>query len=206
MTTDNQKPVNQVTKFYARVQGNKIIEYPVSSHTIEQRGHSYRQYYPVIVDELDITNEAGMTFDTVLKIENMTVRVTHSKRQKTLAEIIEGFRLSHQNGTWTPHAYADIPDSEMRVFERLLGDHYEAKLEAVVKERYTSLDTLLGRYRNSNNPVWKKEADFIQSELDKLWSILVQYFAELKAGSKSLPVNVQEIEGMVPPTSWTSMP
>lgn len=191
---------------YAAVSKGVVVEYPVTLSTIEQRGHTEKMYYPVKVVPMDIANEAGVVFFSKFTVEGQSVTLSYEKHYKTLEDIFKDFTHSVVGNVVTPHWYIDIPEAEMKYFQKLLGEYYEARLEKVVKERYTSIDTLLGRYRNSSNLVWKKEADFIQGKLDELWTSLIRYFEDLKSGDELLPTKPEDIAGIYPDVSWHDLP
>ena len=192
-------------RVYARVQGNRVIEYPVTSATIEQRGHSFAQYHVVVEEPITLSNEAGMFIDTSMVIENQTVRIKHTYLEKTLEELIFFFRKAFENGAWVPFNYADIPAGEIKAFQKKLGQAATDALNTVVKERYDSLDALLSRYSNSSNPVWKKEAAFMQAALDGLWTNLLKYFQELASEQRPLPISLEDITYLVKAPSWSDM-
>lgn len=190
---------------YARVQGNQVIEYPVTNATIEARGHSVNQYYPVRITEDTFSDEAGKIAVREIKVENGWVVVNNSVRDKTLEEAISFFRKSYEEDKWIPYTSKEVPIGELNYFQTKLAEEAEARLEAVVKERYSSLDTLLGRYANSSNPVWKKEAAFIQAALDALWARLLEYFHGLSVGITPLPVDASELKELMKAPSWSEM-
>lgn len=192
-------------KVYARVQGNRVIEYPVTSATIEKRGHSVSQYHTVIEEPVTLSSEAGMIIDTSMTIENQAVRIKHVYREKTLEEMIFFFRKAFENGTWVPFNYADVPVGEVKAFQKKLGQAATDAMDAVVKERYDSLDALLSRYSNSSNPVWKKEALFFQAAVDGLWTKLISYFQELAASKTALPVSLKDVEALIKAPSWADI-
>lgn len=201
----NEYSSTGAVKLYARVQGNKVIEYPVTLATIEKRGHSVTQYHSVTEEPVTLTNQAGMIIDTVMTIEDRVVRIKHVYREKTLEEMVFFFRKAFENGVWTPYGYSDIPLDEIKAFEKKLGQVATDNLNKVVMERYDSLDALLSRYSNSSNPVWKREALFFQAAVDGLWTKLVAYFQELSNAEKHLPVALDELEALVKAPTWADV-
>ena len=202
----NMNYVNtKASKLYARVQGGKVIEYPVTTEIIQKRGHTVAQYYEVFEKSVDLGNLAGMIIDTVMTIEGHIVEITHTTREKTLEEMIFFFRKAFENGAWVPFNYADIPAGEIKAFQKKLGQAATDALNTVVKERYDSLDALLSRYSNSSNPVWKKEAVFFQTAVDTLWTKLIAYFQELASSTKPLPVSMSDVEVLIKAPTWSDV-
>jgi len=202
----NMNYVNtKASKLYARVQGGKVIEYPVTTEIIQKRGHTVAQYHVVVEEPITLSNEAGMFIDTSMVIENQTVRIKHTYLEKTLEEMIFFFRKAFENGAWVPFNYADIPAGEIKAFQKKLGQAATDALNTVVKERYDSLDALLSRYSNSSNPVWKKEAAFFQTAVDTLWTKLIAYFQELASSTKPLPVSMSDVEALIKAPSWADI-
>lgn len=202
----NMNYVNtKASKLYARVQGGKVIEYPVTTEIIQKRGHTVAQYYEVFEKSVDLGNLAGMIIDTVITIEGHIVEITHTTREKTLEEMIFFFRKAFENGAWVPFNYADIPAGEIKAFQKKLGQAATDALNTVVKERYDSLDALLSRYSNSSNPVWKKEAVFFQTAVDTLWTKLIAYFQELASSTKPLPVSMSDVEVLIKAPTWSDV-
>lgn len=202
----NMNYVNtKASKLYARVQGGKVIEYPVTTELIQKRGHTVAQYYEVFEKSVDLGNLAGMIIDTVMTIEGHIVEITHTTREKTLEEMVFFFRKSFENGSWTAFKYTDIPFEEIKAFQRKLGEQLTSNLNDVAKERYDSLDALLSRYSNSSNLVWKKEAAFMQAALDGLWTNLLKYFQELASEQRPLPISLEDITYLVKAPSWSDM-
>ena len=202
----NMNYVNtKASKLYARVQGGKVIEYPVTTEIIQKRGHTVAQYYEVFEKSVDLGNLAGMIIDTVITIEGHIVEITHTTREKTLEEMIFFFRKAFENGAWVPFNYADIPAGEIKAFQKKLGQAATDALNTVVKERYDSLDALLSRYSNSSNPVWKKEAVFFQTAVDTLWTKLIAYFKELASSTKPLPVSMSDVEVLIKAPTWSDV-
>lgn len=202
----NMNYVNtKASKLYARVQGGKVIEYPVTTEIIQKRGHTVAQYYEVFEKSVDLGNLAGMIIDTVMTIEGHIVEITHTTREKTLEEMVFFFRKAFENGAWVPFNYADIPAGEIKAFQKKLGQAATDALNTVVKERYDSLDALLSRYSNSSNPVWKKEAVFFQTAVDTLWTKLIAYFQELASSTKPLPVSMSDVEVLIKAPTWSDV-
>lgn len=195
---------------YARVQGALVIEYPVTETMIFERGHSLAtgSYYKVTQSEMPTINtfEDVVYTNTSVNHAERIVKITYVVRKRDLDDVLRGeFAGSCLDGVWSPMDVTYIPSGVFDYFTKLVSKHMEDKLEAVAKEHYTSMDTLLGRYSNSSNPVWRKEAEFIQKSLDKLWADMIAYFAELKEGKKPLPLKIEEIESQFVIPTWADM-
>lgn len=192
----------------ARVEGDRVVEYPLTAEAVASRDHSRAMYYPVEVISDDFTNEAGLTVKTTMTVDHnrKVVTVKHSVVERDLEECVQFFRASLSGGNWQPKKVNEVPPGEINHFEKVVGKHLEAKLEKMVQERYSSLDSLLGRYGNSTNPVWKKEADYVQKLLDQTWVDLIDYFASLRSGLRPLPVVVVEIDAAFDSYSWDKLP
>lgn len=195
---------------YARVQGILVIEYPVTENIITERGHSLTTgpYYKVVQSEMPASNAFEDVLYTNMAVDHTErlVKISYHVRKRDLDDILRGeFSRSCVDGVWSPMDVTYIPSGIFDYFTKLVSKHMEDKLEAVVKEHYTSMDTLLGRYSNSSNPVWRKEAEFIQKSLDKLWADMIAYFAELKEGKKPLPLKIEEIESQFVIPTWADM-
>lgn len=196
-------------RIYARVQGRLVVEYPLTAEQIEARGHDVRQYEFVtfMVDNatVGLKDLPGVTVQNTLTVESFGVLCLQSYRMKTLEEVLASFRKQKDGEAWVPFDHAQIPAGEIDYFQKLVGEKIMGVLDTVAKLRYDSLDSLLARYSNSTNPVWKKEAVFMQEKLDEAWHKTLSYFSELRAGTKPLPTAESDLDALMVPPKWTDM-
>lgn len=194
-------------KIYARVQGTQIIEYPVTYEEIKARNHPMAWYLPVVITGSSHLEYIGYVLSTEISVDRKAgvVNCIYTQRPMTLDEILASFIVSKQGDVVTAKKVSEIPAGLLNDAFEKISAYAEDQLNSVVKQKYDSIDVLLARYSNSNNEVWRKEAAFIQSALEKLWSDLIEYYANIRAGVVEVPTSIAIVTQAYEIPSWDDL-
>lgn len=192
---------------YARVRDGKVTEYPVTRVIIENRKHPLNWYLPVQtgVPPLVDTRFYQVAFD--FEVGTSLVKINYVVVPLELETVLQSLIIGqHEGGGIESLSYSDLTEAQIAKLKRMVADYAEGQVAKLAQERgYDNLDTLLGRYRNSTNPVFAAEALFIQTALDNAWTNLQVYFEEIKQGTKPLPILLREIDQVIQLPTWESM-
>lgn len=185
-------------KIYCRVDNGKVIEYPVTEAVILKRRHPIDWYTPTILTHVPATGRTDIqTFDYV--ITNGVVLVNVGWRGYTLTELLTTFKAP--NGL--PKHIGEISQEDQAYAQSLISDLFESRVADLAAEHgYRNMDTAIGRYSNSSNATFKKEAEFIQMALDSTWADLIKYFTELQKTTIPVPLVIADIEKHVRSFNW----
>lgn len=183
---------------YCRVDNGRVIEYPVTKEVIEKRNHPLSWYLPTTL-QVEQTLDRADIQDVVYDIQVGVVAITVKHRPYSLEELLASFNTPGG----TPKQVSTIKAEDIAFAVTLVGDYFENLLQQMVQAHgYSSIDTVIGRYSNSNNSTFRKEAEFVQRCLDETWEDLLAFFKNVKDGKVVVPVNISDIEKAVRPHTW----
>lgn len=188
-------------KEYAKVINGMVVEYPVSMDTIEQRKEPKTWYLPVIKDTAPSIKNIYQKVDLVFSVNQGYVKISYVVTAIPLELVLASFKVTEPGKD--RKSISEIDLKQIKEVTTMISNHYEAKIEALVKERgYDSPNNLLGRYLFSSNEQYKAEATYIQKLLDDVWNALEIYFSSVQTEVLPVPVSISEIDVFVPSISW----
>lgn len=191
--SDTQKDI------YAKVDGGKLIEFPVTVDTILGRGHSVFQYTPVVFNSKPPYDSDTSTTSQSIRIETGRVVVDYVVQQHSLSQLLTSFRKSPT----TAKAVDEISLSAIHLAKSLISNYVETQISIMASYRgYSSLNNVLGRYSNSANPKYKAEALYIQKQLDDSWDKLEVFFQDIMEKKALVPTSLADIDAVVGKFSW----
>ena len=190
-------------KTYARIEDGVIVEYPVYEEHIKNRSHPFEWYTPVIYDEKP---EAAIDQHTreILTIGNGVVNCSYVVENMSLRDLI-----SIANSKSSPIGNSDkllVSDIDPVIVQKVVDKVLEYsinKLETFVKSNgYDSIISAIS-YKDSTVAKYQNEANQVIVMRDNLWSILLTYSEEVKAGTKDFPVSVLDVDKIIPTFAFT---
>jgi hypothetical protein len=188
---------------YAKVEGGVVVEFPVSVDTILARGHSVFQYHRVQFNNKPYFSPETSTLTQQFQVTGNRVIVAYITQDFSLQELLTSFKKSDGKAKFI----SDISPNAITVAKSLISNYIEGKISNLARQRgYVSLNNILGRYSNSNNPNYKAEAAYIQKCLDDSWANLEQYFTNIITNQAPVPTSMEEIDAVVGTFSWDNMP
>lgn len=195
--------MNQPQKdIYGKVDGNKIIEFPVTVDVILNRGHSVYDYSPVIFDVKPNIDSTRQKLSQALSVNQGQISVKYTVTPLTLSEVLASFKLD--DGFVL--AIEQVPPQTVAYVKTLMSNLVETKIHVLCYLRgYESLNNALGRYSSSKNERYKKEAAYIQQCLDEAWDALEAYQADLFSKKVALPTTEEEVINRLSiPSDWSA--
>lgn len=207
MTAQQVNPDNDLDLF-AKVENGEVVEFPVYRLHIKNRAHPIHWYTPVI-DAPKPDLQPFHKHISSLTVGNHAVLQSYIQVPLTLPEIFAQLRpnrdpmLSPNQPQPEPPSIADVDPALIEHVYSLVSDYATDKLNTFSKTRgYTSLDTLLGRYKNSSVPKLQAEALRGQHLLDQTWVSLLTFFDEVTSGTRPIPTSLEEIDALLPALTW----
>lgn len=195
--------MSNALKIYARVQGGKVIEYPVLEETINARKDPFYFYLPVREEAKPKLIGVAQSISYEFVVGAQEVSIKYTVKNKDLDDLFQLFTFKKIGDASVPVSVSDISAEMLAYFQNKISLYVESKIEALaVAKGYNSLDTLLSRYRNSTNTAWKQESEFVQAILDKAWAEMIVYFDEMKNGVKPIPLSRDEIDAVIVIPGW----
>lgn len=188
---------------YARVQGDQVVEYPVLWNQIIARGGNRYDYLPVVKQEIPQINAITHDLLQFFDITPINVTVRYEVKERSLADVLASFVTVTAEGVVGRASITTIDPALIGVVVKLIADYSESQLTALAKEQqYESLDTILGRYQNTRITAFRHQYLFVQRLLDRTWERLIAYQTELVAGTKPVPVTIEEIDQVIDLPTW----
>lgn len=183
---------------YCRVDLGHVVEYPVTLEVIQKRKHPLSWYTPTTLNVEETLGRADVQ-EVTHDIQHGVVVITKKHRPFILEELLASFNTP----TGTPRPIGTISEGDIAFAVSLAGNYFENQLQRFVKEHgYDSIDSAIGRYSNSSNPTFRKEAEFVQRCLDETWEDLLTFFKRVKEGKIAVPVKIGDIERAMRTHAW----
>lgn len=198
---------------FARLSEDKksIAEYPVFGLHIRNRAHPYDWYTEVTFDPQPEV-PAFHASKEVLTIRGSQVFATYELIPDTLDQILSNLYNQHYakamdgavNVPTTPLKFSDVPAEAVARIKKLAKDYAQKRMDdfAAIKE-YDNIGSACN-YFNSNNALFKADADKCIAIRDAVWVTFINYFEAVVAGTEDIPKTSDEIGKKLPEMDWNS--
>lgn len=193
---------------FCRLDGDKIVEYPVYRLHIRNRAHPVSFYTPMVKGERPAPDAHG-TVDETLEIaaDRSHVTVVYTKRPMTLQEILQTFVVRNEEDPLAPPTAVSITDvspETVGYVHGLAGDYVSVKLDEFARSKQYKDFVHLTSYRDSAIPNFAAEAIRGYTLRDQIWANLLQYFNQVLAGTVPVPTSIADIDALIPAMTWNA--
>lgn len=189
-------------EIYARVQNNKITEYPVYEQHIKNRGQTNRGYVKCIVANKPIVPRFHYVVEK-LELINNVVYVNYELKELTLYQVLRAI-----HGVTIPGIVKEevtIANIDKESFDRviyLVKKEVQNRLDAFAREKQFDDIKSLITYKDSTIPEWASQATIAITKRDQTWSALYTYLDNIINGTVNIPLTEEEIYNVLPSLTW----
>lgn len=191
-------------KVYGRVEGDKVVEYPVYPIHIKTRAHPLSMYVEVLFDKRPEIPEFFSLKENVY-VERGDIRVSYDVLPFPLHTLL---RLATEDSNNIDLLEAkDVLASEVdqalvKRIVTLINGYIQTKLDAFANERgYDNVVTLIS-YETSGVKEYKADAKKGKEMRDQVWSATTAYVNDILADAKPIPKSITEIDEALPSIAW----
>lgn len=192
----------QSQQIYAKTDGLLILEYPVTSTHIQNRGEPIEWYTPVFYDVKPEIPAFHYAREIPTVIGNH-VQVSYAIEPHGLADILRQLSPPDAMGLATaPVNIANVDPVAIARIKELAVVWVQEKLDAFARTRgYDSLLSVAS-YVGSSVLQFSTEGQVAIQLRDQVWSALYTYFDDVLVDLQPFPRTVSEIEASLPPFVW----
>jgi len=187
---------------YAKVENGKIVEYPIYSNHIRNRSHPVDWYTLCVFDaKPQITKYQYLTEDYEI-LDNL-IKVHYVIKDMTLKEVLNLFKDPASDIMMpSPLPISSLTAEDIAKVQELASIEVQNLLDEFARTRgYDDIKSAV-TYLNSTNTVYSTEATTAMNLRDNCWSALETYLTDVQAGTKPVPLTVEEIISVLPPLVW----
>ena len=192
------------SKVYAKVEGGKIVEYPVLPIHIQNRAHPLSWYTEVIFDDKPEVPEFHYLHEEVI-FKRGEVIATYTVKPMTLDSLLAELwghgqvELPAENFNVT---IDQVPMPTIQRIAQLATELVQVKLDNFAKERNYDSIVSAASYIGSQNPTFKADAERAVLMRDQAWAALYGYMAKVTSGQVPVPKTADDILVDVPAFTW----
>jgi hypothetical protein len=191
MTTENYPDI-----LFARTEGNRIIEFPVTLEEIQNRGAPLTMFRQVVFGE----KPAELPFHRIeekLEVENLTPYVRYVNVPMTIQEIL--------NALWLHKEEIKVNEVPQELFQRvvqLARVEIAARLDAFAQTRDYDNIVSLCSYATDPLPVHAAEGQRAVNLRSGCWEEIRRYSEAVATGKQPVPRLETEIFAGLPALTW----
>lgn len=189
-------------KIYAKVENNKVVEYPVLALHITNRSHPKSWYTPCLFG-----NKPEITPYQYLKevktIVDNYVRISYTVHEKTLSQVLSMFKVPSINLLdSTPKDISELTNDDILKVKELASIEVQKILDAFAQTKDYDDIKSVATYVNSSILAFSTEAATAISLRDQCWNNLNTYLIDVQAGTTPVPTKQSEILAVLPTLAW----
>lgn len=195
-------PVYKDLDLFARVKDGKIVEFPVYYMHIRNRNHPVSRYTRVVEGpKPDVPKFHHLT--QKVEIIGRDVVVSYQAVPTPLSAMLSTLLTMNDEGELQALPITEVEPETIEHIYTQVSDYIHDRLDEFARTRgYNSLDSLIGKYRDSAVPKFAAEAARGRELLDQTWANQLQYFEEILSGAVPVPTSIADINARIPEMTW----
>lgn len=192
-----------LNKAYAKIAGGVIVEYPVYGQHIVNRAEPLEWYTEVVYDARPVV-PAYHYAEEVPAVDGDKVRISYVIKALHLSSLLRHINPADlfMPVSAAPVVIGDVDPTAIERIKALTTIHVQEKLDAFAQAK--GYDNLLSctSYKDSTVVQFSTEASIAIALRDQVWGALYTYFEAVTAGTKPVPVSINDIESELPAFVW----
>ena len=188
---------------YCRIEGGKIVEYPVSPIHIVNRNHSVDMYSEVHFEEKPIISRFQEAQERIRLIAGKFPVVEYVTSDLTFEQIVSQLKAeaSDENGKIDVQKL-DLPT--IQYISNMCDERMGQELDTfVATRRYKNVDSM-AKYYESTDTAFRQESLYVRELCTQVYTALIQYFTLVLQKQEPFPETWSEVMNKVPELKWNA--
>lgn len=189
--------------FYCRIEGDKIVEYPVLPLHIANRNHSVELYTEVHFEEKPIISRFQEAQERIRLIAGKFPVVEYVVSNLTFEQIVTHLKAeaSGEDGKIDVEKL-DVPTIQYisNMCDERMGEELD---NFVATRRYKNVDSM-AKYYESADATFRQESLYVRELCTQVYTALIQYFGLVLQKQEPFPEAWGDVMSKVPELKWNT--